>query len=194
MRKSVLLLFLVFLPYSLFSQQWHQYSDSVLVNFKKNNIEKAKYFIDLADDDLAKSKIIRDTFYADYLYRKGVLKSSLRDYDSTLLKQALDIWESSYKKNYLKIMKINYSLATNYYSLGNQNQFKNKIEIDSSYFYFKKCYDLVKKYNYQKQQNFTGLLYVLATMDYYSNKNYKKAKKYAMDMQIKPAVLVKQHF
>ena len=39
----------------------------------------------------------------------------------------------------------------------------------------------IKKYNYQNQQNFTGLLYVLTTMDYYSNKNYKKAKKYAKE-------------
>lgn len=180
MKKIQVLLFICF-PCFAYSQQWHQYSDSVLVNFKKNNIEKATHFIELADEELIKSKFIKDTIYADYLYRKGVLKSSLRDYDSTLLKQALDIWESSNNKNYLKITKINYFLGTNYYSLGNQNQFKNKIEIDSSYFYFKKCYDLIKKYNYQNQQNFTGLLYVLTTMDYYSNKNYKKAKKYAKE-------------
>jgi CHAT domain-containing protein len=177
--KIILYCFMFFLPYAVFSQQWHTYSDSVLVYFKKNDINKASYFIDLADVDLAKSKIIRDTVYADYLYRKGVVKSSLQDYDSTLLKQALDIWESNIKKNYFKISKINYFLGVNYYSLYLKNQHKNKIEIDSSYYYFKNCYFLIKKNNFQNQQNFTGLLYVLATTDYYSNKNYKKAKKYA---------------
>jgi CHAT domain-containing protein len=177
--KKILYCFLFFLPFSVFSQQWQQYSDSVLVYFKKNNIDKASHFIDLADVELAKSKIIRDTLYADYLYRKGVVKSSLGDYDSTLLKQALDIWDSYNKKNYLKISKINYFLGANYYSLCFKNQYKNKIEIDSSYFYFTNCFSLIKKYNYQSQHNFTGLLYVLATVDYYNNKNYKKAKKYA---------------
>ncbi len=177
MKKNILL-FLVFLPCFVSSQTWQQYSDSVFVNLKNNNIKKTLKFIELADNELSKSNIIKDTIYADYLYRKGVVKSSLGDYDSTLLKQALNIWESSNKRNYFKIMKINNWLGTNYYSLANLNQFKNKIEIDSSYFYLKNCYYLIKKYNYQKQQNFTGLLYVLATMDYYYNKNYKKAKKY----------------
>ena len=179
--KKILYCFFFLLPFTLFSQQWHAYSDSVLVYYKKNDIDKASHFIDLADVDLAKSKIIRDTLYADYLYRKGVVKSSLGNYDSTLLKQALDIWESSPKKNFLKVMKINYWLGTNYYSLASQNQFKNKIEIDSSNYYFKNCYTLIKKYNYQKEQNFTGLLFVLTTMEYYSNKNFKKAKKYAKE-------------
>lgn len=177
--KKTILLFFVFFTCFVSSQTWQQYSDSVLVYFKKNDIEKTTQYINLADIELSKSNTIKDTIFADYLYRKGVVKSSLRDYDSSLLKQSLNIWESSNKKNYLKIMKINYWLGTNYYSLANQNQFKNKIEIDSSYFYLKNCYFLIKKYNYQNQQNFSGLLYVLTTTDYYSNKNYKKAKKYA---------------
>ena len=177
--KKTILLFFVFFTCFVSSQTWQQYSDSVFVNLKNNNIKKTLKFIELADNEISKSNIIKDTIYADYIYRKGVVKSSLGDYDSTLLKQALNIWESSNKKNYFKIMKINNWLGTNYYSLANLNQFKNKIEIDSSYFYLKNCYYLIKKYNYQKQQNFTGLLYVLATMDYYYNKNYKKAKKYA---------------
>jgi predicted translin family RNA/ssDNA-binding protein len=135
MRKSVLL-FLVFLPCFLFSQQWHAYSDSIIFNYKKNNIEKAKHYIKLAEEEINKSKLIKDTIYADYLYRKGVVKSSLGDYDSTLLKQALDIWESSQKKNYLKIMKINYFLGGNYFLIGNQSQ--NKVDYDTSYKYFEK--------------------------------------------------------
>jgi hypothetical protein len=69
----------------------------------------------------SKIKVVKDTLYADYLYCKGVVKSSSGDYDSTLLKEALDIWESGTKKNYLKIMKINYFLGVNYFLIGNQS-------------------------------------------------------------------------
>ena len=178
MKKFKVLFFIICIPCFVYSQQWQVYSDSVLVNFKKNNIEKVKYFIGLADTDMQQNIVIKDTLYADYIYRKGIVKSLLGDYDSTLLKQSLDIWELSSKKNYLKIMKINYWLGTNYYSSANQSQ--NKTEMDSSYIYLKKCYSLIKKYNYQKQQNFTGVLNLLAIIDY-SNKEFEQAKKYAIE-------------
>lgn len=176
MKKFKILFFIICLPCFAYSQQWQQYSDSVLVYFKKNDIDKASHFIELADIDLAKNNVIRDTLYADYIYRKGIIQFKLGNYDTSLFKQALDIWQTNSKKNYLKIMKINYWLGTNYYLSANQNQ--NKTEMDSSYIYLKKCYSLIKKYNYQKQQNFTGVLNSLALIDY-SNEEFEQAKKYA---------------
>lgn len=179
MNKIKLLFLVIFFPCLVYSQQWQQYSDSVFVYFKKNDIDKASHFIELADIDLAKSNIIKDTLYADYIYRKGVVKSSLGDYDSTLLKQSLDIWESSTKKNYLKIMKINYFLGGNYFLIGNQSQ--NKVDYDTSYKYYEKCYFLIKKYKFQNKSNFKGVLNALSLIDHNSNKDFKKAKQFAQE-------------
>lgn len=179
MKKYKVLFFIVCIPCFAYSQQWQQYSDSVFVYFKKNDIDKASHFIELADIDLAKSNIIKDTLYADYIYRKGVVKSSLGDYDSTLLKQSLDIWESSTKKNYLKIMKINYFLGGNYFLIGNQSQ--NKVDYDTSYKYYEKCYFLIKKYKFQNKSNFKGVLNALSLIDHNSNKDFKKAKQFAQE-------------
>ena len=179
MKKFKVLFFIVCIPCFAYSQQWQQYSDSVFVYFKKNDIDKASHFIELADIDLAKSNIIKDTLYADYIYRKGVVKSSLGDYDSTLLKQSLDIWESNTKKNYLKIMKINYFLGGNYFLIGNQSQ--NKVDYDTSYKYYEKCYFLIKKYKFQNKSNFKGVLNALSLIDHYSNKDFKKAKQFAQE-------------
>ena len=175
MNRSILFFF-VFLPCFVYAQQWKQYSDSVFIYVKKNDFNKAFYFIELADIDLAKSNIERDTVYADYIYRKGVVKSYLGDFDSTLLKQSLDIWESSSKKNYLKIMKINYFIGGNYFLLGNKSQ--NKSEYKESYMYYEKCYSLIKKYNFQKKSNYKGVLNALSLIDYF-NEDFKNAKKYA---------------
>lgn len=179
MKRVKVLFFIICLPCLAYSQQWQQYSDSVLVYFKKNDLNRASHFIDLADVDLAKSNVIRDTLYADYIYRKGVVKSSLGDYDSTLLKQSLDIWESSPKKNYLKIMKINYFLGGNYFLIGNQSQ--NKVDYDTSYKYYEKCYSLIKKYKFQNKSNFEGVLNALSIIDNISTKNFKKAKQFAQE-------------
>ena len=180
MKKiPVFIAFLFIISIEAFSQQWHAYSDSVLVNFKKNDIDKASHFIDLADVDLAKSKIIRDTLYADYLYRKGVVKSSLGNYDSTLLKQALDIWESSPKKNYLKLMKINYFLGNNLFMNGMQSQ-KN-IDLESGYNYYENCYNLIKENNLQNNPIYKTVLINLFTLKYSSDRKNLKYKKYAKE-------------
>lgn len=180
MKKIKVLFFIVCLPFLAHAQQWHQYSDSVLVNFKKNNIEKAKYFIGLADADLQQTLVLKDTIYADYLYRKGVVKSSLGDYDSTLLKQALDIWESGPKKNYLKIMKINYFLGNNFFMLGFQSQ-KINLELRTSFYYYEKCYDLIKENNLQNNPIYKLVLTNLFRINSDNNEKELKSKKYAKE-------------
>ena len=179
MKKIKALFFIICLPYLANAQQWQQYSDSVFVNFKKNKIDKTLNFIELADNDIAKSNVLKDTTYAEYIYRKCVVKSSLGDYNSTLLKQALDIWESSSKKNQLKIMKINYFLGSNYFLTGNKSQ--SKSDYDTSYKYYEKCYFLIKKYKFQNKSDFKGVLNALAIINNISTKDFKKAKQFAQE-------------
>jgi len=187
MVKSIRVLVLIIcIPLIAFSQQWQQYSDSVLVNLKNNNVNNAIYFIGLADNILAKSTLVKDTVYADYLYRKGVVKVSLGEFDSCLLKESLSIWESSPAKNPLKIMKICYFLGNNYYELGNLylqsgTYSLSKIVLKQSHEYYEKCYSLIKKYDLQTQSNYTGVLYALTLIDYISNKDYEKAKMFAAE-------------
>jgi CHAT domain-containing protein len=180
MKNFILLLFLTFFtPLLASSQKWILYSDSVLFHFKNNETFDAVRFIDSAEAEINKIIVIKDTNYADYLYRKGVVKSSLGDFNSDLLKESLNIWESIRPKNFLKIMKINYFIGTNYYTLGSKT--KSNSNFEESYTYLKKCYLLIKKYKFQNQSNLKGLLNCLMILDYYFNKDYNNAKKYSIE-------------
>jgi CHAT domain-containing protein len=183
MKKITNPLFVLF-PFIVFSQSWQQYSDSVLVYFKKNDIEKTTQFINLADNELSKINIIKDTIYADYIYRKGVVKSSLDIKNSLLLKesndilkQSLDIWQISSKKNYLKILKINYYLGCNYYLVAGNDQ--NKLEYLNSYKYFEQCHNIIRKHNYKSNPLYKRILYFMALIDYHIKKDLNNAKKIA---------------
>ena len=176
MKKSIFYISFIFFPYFLFSQQWQAYSDSILFNIKGDNIQRASHFVDIVDKEIENSLIVKDTIYADYLYRKGVVKSRLGDYNPTLLKEALDIWEQASKKNYLKIMKINYFLGLNYFQFANQTQ--KKEDYDISYKYFEKCYIINQKYKLGNNNNFINSIYRLAQIDEF-NGNSKKAIEFA---------------
>jgi hypothetical protein len=171
-KVNLFLLALVFAPCFSFSQQWKQYSDSVIVYFKKNDIVKASNFIELADIDLAKSKIIRDTLYADYMYRKGVVNYEKGDFNSLLFEESLSIWELTKKKNYTKIMKNHYFLAVGYHR--NLNYLK-------AYGHYEKCYLINKANKLPWNYNFSQSIYFLSVIDYNTNLNYKKAEQYAQE-------------
>lgn len=186
MNKIIVLFLIVCVPFFAYSQQWHKYSDSVLVNFKKNNFEKAKYFIGIADADLQQSLVLKDTIYADYLYRKGVVKSNQGYYDSSILKESLDvlsesldIWNSSSKKNFLKIMKINYFIGNNYYLIANKSH--NKSDYDATYKFYVQCYNLIKKHHLQSNPIFKTILHSLSFIDFSLNKDLNKAKRFAQE-------------
>ncbi|MCA6422439.1 MAG: hypothetical protein IM568_06440 [Flavobacterium sp.] len=172
MRKSVLLLFFAFLPCLVFSQQWQQYSDSIISNIKKNDYTRATYFIDLADNDINKSSIIKDTIYADYLYRKGVVKYDSGKFDAALFEESLSIWEISEKQNYTKLMKIHYFLGAGYHI---------NLDYVKGYEHYEKCYLINIRYRIPKNQNFLNSIYYLAAIDYNTNLNYKKAENYAQE-------------
>jgi CHAT domain-containing protein len=177
MKKIKLLFFIIFLPCFGYSQHWHQYSDSIISNINKNNFEKANDFSQLADNDLLKTKFVKDTLYANYLYAKGVLYS----FDETkngidLLVESLNIWNNSKKKNYYKIMKIHYFLAKSYSKIAsNTNDASDYL---MSFKYYENCYLINKKYHLNKNSNFLNSLYNLILISDIT-KEYSKLKKFA---------------
>ena len=172
MKKYNVFLILSFLaPFFVFSQEWHQFSDSVLVNFKKNNIEKSSYFIELADKELAKSSINKDTIYGDYLFRKGVVKSTLGSFDLNIFKQSLDVWNLSTRKNFLKITQIYYFMGVNCFLKAKKTQ--NLSDYEESYMYYDKCLLLIKNNNFQSNPISKGTLDGLKSLAIIYEKNEK---------------------
>jgi hypothetical protein len=171
MKKNTIF-FLVFLPSFLFSQQWHAYSDSIISNINKKNYEKATRFVELADSDISNLKPEKDTIYADFIYRKGVLNYFQSKKCLNYLKESLSIWDDSDKKNYFKIMKIYYFLAGEYSKLGDH---------EKGYDYYEKCYLMNKSKKLPFNNNFSSSIYNLAFIDYNTNLNFKKAKQYAQE-------------
>lgn len=175
--KKIILLFFVFFTCFLSSQSWQQYSDSLIHYINKNNYEKANAFGRLADNDLLKIKLVKDTLYANYLYAKGVLYS----FDETkngidLLNESLNIWNYSEKKNYYKIMKIHYFLGKSYSKIAYKTN--NNSDYLKSFSSYENCYSINKKYHLNKNSNFFNSLYNLILISDIT-KEYSKLKKFA---------------
>lgn len=171
-NNTLLLLLLVIFPCFVFSQQLRQYSDSIYKCIKTNDLIKASKFIELADKEIEKSSIIKDTIYADYLYRKSLVKSFLGDYNNTdILEESLSIWGHN-KKNEEKIMDIYYFLGASYL---NSNDF------NKSYENYEKYYLLNTKFNSVKTSKYYYSIFILSTIDFHFHKNLIKSKKYAKE-------------
>ena len=172
MKKIKVLFFIICLPCIAYSQQWHQYSDSIISNIKKSDYKRADNFIDLADSNIGKSIVIKDTLYADYLYRKGVVKYELGKFDNAIFDESLSVWEYGKKMNYSKIAKIHYFLGAGYYL---------KLDYIKAYEHFQKCYSINKKNKLPWNYNFSLTINYLSLIDYNTNKDFKKAKQYAQE-------------
>jgi CHAT domain-containing protein len=177
MKKIKVLFFIICLPCITYSQQWQQYSDSIISNINNNNIEKAKTFSQLADNELLNIKFLKDTLYANYLYAKGVLHY----YDSSingiiLLNESLNIWNNSEKKNYFKITQIHYFLGESYSRIAYKT--KKKSDYLMSFSSYENCYLINKKYQLNKNSNSFNSLYNLILISDI-NKDYSKLKKFA---------------
>jgi CHAT domain-containing protein len=168
MNNTLKLFFIIIFSQILNAQSWHNYSDSIYNNIKNNNIDKAKYFIQLADIDIYKHIVIKDTIYADYIYRKGVVLNKEKN-TLALFQEALKIWENSSKKNLYKLMRIYYFIGEFY--------FNNK-EDDLAIEPFEKCFEINKKNNLKINQNFISTTNILAYL-YFNKKEKKKATFYA---------------
>jgi CHAT domain-containing protein len=171
MKKCIffLIFFIFCLPCFTYSQQWHQYSDSIISNIQKNDLDKASRFLELANAEMKGLKVIKDTIYADYLYRKGILNYFQSKNSFELLSESLLIWDVTKNKNYFKIMKTHYFFGKNYF-----REHKDELAIKS----FEKCYEINKKYLIKVNPNFIDALYSLAFL-YNDKENIIKATKYA---------------
>lgn len=171
MKIKQLLLFVFFIsfPFANYSQQWHQYSDSIIANVNKRNYSKAEQFIVLADAEIGQSKIVKDTMYADYLYSKGAFNYFQSQNSLEFFNEAISIWEVSKKVNYFKVMKNHYFMGKSYFS-----EQKYELAIES----FEKCYEINKKHKLKENRNFTDAVYSLAAL-YDDKGNVNKASKYA---------------
>ena len=177
MNKIIVLFLFVCVPFFAYSQQWQQYSDSIISNINKNNYEKANAFGQLADNDLLKIKLVKDTLYANYLYAKGVLYSfDEKKNGIDLLNESLNIWNYSEKKNYYKIMKIHYFLGKSYSKIAYKTN--NNSDYLKSFSSYENCYSINKKYHLNKNSNFFNSLYNLILISDIT-KEYSKLKKFA---------------
>ena len=174
MKKIKVLVFIIIFPYFAYSQQWHQYSDSIRkitsVKYNQSDLDRALKFVELADNDFKKINVKKDTIYADYLYRKGTTLYFSKQLFPELFEESLTIWEQSLEKNYFKIMKIHYFLAEVY---NVKNDYKK------AYINYEYCYLINKKYRLPKNTYFTSSIYCLSVIDYKENLNYRKAEQYA---------------
>jgi CHAT domain-containing protein len=170
-KHLFLLVSFFIIPFINYSQQWHQYSDSIIANVNKRNYDKAAQFIVIADSEIGQSKIVKDTMYADYLYSKGVFNYFKFQNSLEFFIEALAIWKVSKKVNYFKVMKNHYFMGKNYI-----NEEKYELSIAS----FKKCYEINKKYKLKANANFNEAVYLLAAL-YHDKRNFDKVEKYASE-------------
>lgn len=170
MRKLIQILLLLLFPFFSFSQKWKVYSDSVFIYFKNGNLDNANKYVHLADNDLLNSRIVEDTIYADYLYRKGITLNENGNFDKTIFNKSLSIWSASKSKNYFKIMKIHYFLA-----LG----FKSNNDFENAHKSYLECYRLNIEHKITLNTNFLNSLYFLCFIEFNYHKNYLKAKEYS---------------
>ena len=83
MRSNFLkvIFFFLFFPSLSFCQNWPPYSDSVYTLIKKNDWKSAYQLTHKVDSLLSVEGYSNDTIYADYLYRRGILKNAIQEYD-----------------------------------------------------------------------------------------------------------------
>lgn len=173
MRKIKFIILISCLPFFAYSQQWQQYADTLTkitqVNQNKSDLERALKYIKLIDNDISKSKLSKDTIYAEYLYRKGFVLYRVGELRPDLFEESHLIWQQSTKKDFFKLMKINYFLAEVY---------NVKKDFTNAYKNYENCYLLNKKHKLKENTFFTSSVYCLSVIDY-NNMNYKSAERYA---------------
>lgn len=176
MKKFIVLFIIICIPSFAYSQQWHAYLDSITkitsVKHDKKDLERAYKFVELADKDIEKNDVKRDTIYADYLYRKGFVKYSIGQFTSQPFEESISIWNQSQKKNYLKLSKNHYFLADGF------NLIK---DYSNAYLNYEKCYIMNRQFNLKYNTYFSSSIYCLSVIDYKENFNFKKAEQYAIE-------------
>lgn len=145
------------LPIFVFSQTWQQYSDSLVHEINYGSLEKAKYYDELINKELNNNNFKKDTLYADYIYRKGVLNLELGEFDPKLFIESLKIWENESNKNFYKISKIHYFLGNCYNRIAEKT--KNSTDYELSIHSYKNCCKIYKEQNQTIDEKYIHSLY-----------------------------------
>lgn len=165
------------------SQKLEQFTDSIISNINKRDFEKAAYFSQLSENEMNKNVTTKDTLFANYLYAKGVLNVKLGNFNATNFEESIAIWDKSTKKNYLKIIKNYYFLASGY--------LENK-EFDKAYIYYQKLYSINKENDLGNNTYYSDTVYTLSYIEYEKNFNLDNAERYAdeyIDINREKAIL-----
>lgn len=179
MKEIIYVILLVnLLTTNLNAQDWVKHADSVYTYFKINDDKSALKHIRIVDSIIELNGVIKDTNFAEYLYRKGVVMSSIGDSSSNqFLINSLNIWENSIIKNNLKIAKIYHFLGIYYYLKINSNN--NTPSVDTCYRYHERAYDIIVNNNLKYIPNYKSVLNALIYINQYIYKNKLKANFFA---------------
>lgn len=166
----------IFLPVLLLcldlsAQEWVKYSDSILSNLQKNDFQQAESYMLRAEKELSNFQPLRDSLYAKYFYRKGLVRYSLFQDGEDDFMESLNTWKDIQEKNFEEVSKVNYFLALTY-----MEHQKDSLAFNS----LKEVYKINKSKKLEKDNNYIKTLYYLAHFQYY-RENYTAAKKYALE-------------
>ncbi|EGV43639.1 CHAT domain-containing protein [Bizionia argentinensis JUB59] len=153
-----------------FGQDWVKYSDSIIWNITNSNYSKAKDFLSLAEKDLAQSNFKKDTVYADFLYRKGLLSYFQDENPEMEFNESIAIWTSSDKINLKKLMRL-------YYFFG--NYFFDVKNYDKAYQLYLLCYETGQQINFDSISDFKEVTYHLYLIERWENSNNSEAVKWS---------------
>lgn len=179
MKKIIIIILLVnLLTTNLNAQDWIKHADSVYTYFKINDDKNALKHIRIVDSIIELNGVIKDTNFAEYLYRKGVVMSSIGDSSSNqFLINSLNIWENSIIKNNLKIAKIYHFLGIYYFSKINSNNYTPSV--DTCYRYYENAYNIIANNHLEYIPNYKSVLNALIYINQYKYKNKLKANFFA---------------
>lgn len=155
----------------LFGQNWVRYSDSILSNIRSGNHSKAKDFLDLAEKDLLKDNFKRDTLYADFLYRKGLISYFQKQNPAKEFNESLSIWKDSKNVSRKKLMRL-------YFYFGSYYDHVEK-DYKKAYDFYSLCYEVGKQIDFDSINDFKNVTYRLYLIDRFENNNNEDAAKWA---------------
>lgn len=175
MKKKYYLLALAALSFCLdtSAQEWASYSDSIIVNIRASNHSKARGFLKLAEKYLLNRDIKKDTIYADFLYRRGLLTYFQNKNPEVDFNESIKIWNKSQKINPKKLMRLHY-FSGYYYDFVAQNY-------GEAYKQYKLCYNVGKLIDFDSTDSFKDITYRLYLIDRWQNSNEEKSKEWAIE-------------
>ena len=189
MKKFIFLILISFFFVSeVKSQTWQSYSDSIYSLLQAGHWQGAYELIEITDNLLEEHGHNYDTIYADYSYRRGVLKNSIgKNYQSAInnLLLSKDIWEKSKYYNPKKLMFINYWIAKTYntdFLSNNKNVDTSSgvLDIKMSDEFFLESIRINIEFDTINLQVLTQSYHNLSYNNFHIHNSWKKAEEYAL--------------